>query len=133
MKIKYILLPILMVGLMFGSTSTATLMPYELDDEEAYIKCLNNYHQGVVESAIFCVVKMKNSHQDVAYNKIIRVLNRLSHSGDNAAIRYKANLANIYLKNETLMAKLDLSEANDGAEFWTMLVANMSNSPSDWN
>ena len=90
---------------------------------------------GVVESAIYCTIKMQNVHQDKAYFDISRVLNRLSRSGRTATIRYKANVASIYFNNQDLMTKLDLSYSEDGPKFWTTLVTNLINYPDadEWN
>jgi len=135
MKIKHIILPALMFSLVFGSNLTGTRTPYELDDEAAYVICLNNYNVGVVESAIYCALKMQNIHQDEAYFDVSRVLNRLSRSGRTATIRYKANVASIYFKNQELMTKLNLFNSEDGPKFWTTLVTNLINEPKsdEWN
>ncbi len=133
MLIKQIILPFLMFCLVFGSNSTVTFSPYKQNNEAAYVKCLNNYNLGVVESAIYCAVKMQNVNQDKAYYDLTRVLNRLSHTGRTATIRYKANVASIYLTNHELMSKLDLSYSEDGPQFWSTLVSNMSNPSPEWN
>ncbi len=100
----------------------------QLTTEQGYLHCLKHQNYGVVEGALYCIIKIKKDNPDLEMVDILRVVERLSHSGETAGIRYKANIASVYLNNQELLASAltgDTSAITDGADFWQMLVANI--------
>jgi hypothetical protein len=54
---------------------------------------------GIVESTIYTVVEYKNKFPELDYSKIISMLDRVSRDNNSSSIRYKAQLASMYLSD----------------------------------
>ena len=58
-----------------------------------YAASLGHHNEGVVESAIFQVLKLKQAYPDMAMPRIREQLRKLALHGANQTIRYKAFIA----------------------------------------
>lgn len=65
---------------------------------ECYLQALNHSNQGVVESAIINVMKLKLNRPDADYRKIIKCLDKMVKENPNKIVRIKAYIAASYLK-----------------------------------
>ena len=96
--------------------------------EQSYLRCLKQNNIGVVEGALYCVIKIKKDNPGREMFDIRRVVERLSRTGETSGIRYKANVASVYLNNQELLESTLTSDSKsmvDGVEFWQTLVANI--------
>lgn len=60
--------------------------------------CLNSNYPGVVESTIYNIVILKKYYPEADYSNYIKALNKIAEKHSDASIRYKAQLAIMYLK-----------------------------------
>jgi len=63
-----------------------------------YLFALGNENNGVVESAIMNVMKMRLEYPEYNYTEIIKALNNVSEKSSNAVTKRKAHIASVYLK-----------------------------------
>lgn len=66
---------------------------------QSYLQSLNHPNNGVVESAIINIMKLKLVYPDLDYAKLTKKLETLAFEGDNKSIRYKAYIAANFLKH----------------------------------
>jgi len=114
--------------LIAGPTETVLVTKDISQIEAAYVVDLTHTNHGIVESALYCIIKMKAQIPDQDFVRISRVINRLARTGDTPVIRYKANLAKLFMEDPALTKCLsaeNMKECQDGPEFWTALVANV--------
>ncbi len=64
-----------------------------------YAACLKSETDGVVESALAHVIKMKLVFPDQAFPKVENAVRKLSTDGRTMAIRYRAQLSSMVLDN----------------------------------
>lgn len=65
---------------------------------DSYERSLNSEINGVVESAIINIMKMKTARPDFDYSCLAKTLEKLSFDGQTMLIRYKSYIAANYLK-----------------------------------
>lgn len=87
-----------------------------------YVKSLKSDYEGVVESAIFYVVKFKLFYPWEDCRSVIRQLRHLSVAGTTPIIRYKAQLALNFITQPDLLAKVDRQNYKDSEGFFVMLA-----------
>ena len=79
---------------------------------EALQTCLqNNDVPGFVESALYTVAECKNRYPDLNYSPLINVVERVAKDNNNAAIRYKAYLVDMYLTHGSEIRVTTVSDA----------------------
>ena len=64
-----------------------------------YYKALNSHNQGMIESAIVNVVKLKMYSPGMDYSQIQDKLNELMENGPTDVIKYKAFIAALYIEH----------------------------------
>ena len=64
-----------------------------------YYKALNSDNQGLIESAIVNVVKLKMYSPGLDYTKIQDKLNELMETGPTDVVKYKAFIAALYIEH----------------------------------
>jgi len=64
-----------------------------------YLVGLNHSNEGVVESAIINVMKLKFYYPDADYSKIIGKLNQLTAEGSTKRMRIRSYVVNSYLEH----------------------------------
>jgi len=130
-KLQFIVVSLLLLGTVIAEPpDEVTVVDYDFDQvEEAYTISLGYENIGVVESALFCIVKLHQRFPARSFNQICEVVNELSKTSHTPLIRYKASITCMYLNNPTLMAQLKEETLEDGPEFWAMLVKNIQSQP----
>lgn len=86
-----------------------------------YLESLRSENAGVVESAIFYVVKFKLFYSEQDMKAIRSELDRLATGGDTPAIRYKAQLAGNFLSYPNWLKKIKKLDYRNGDDFFSML------------
>lgn len=89
---------------------------------------LKSDNDGLVESAIFLVVKFKLFYPEEDIKKVEKQIDRLVSDGSTGAIRYKAYLASEFLKNGELLANIAKEDYKDADGFFKMLADELENS-----
>jgi hypothetical protein len=64
-----------------------------------YYNALNSNNDGVIESAIENLVKLKIHAPDLDFSKVTKRLDQLTEQGNTSEIKYKAFIAYLYLEN----------------------------------
>ena len=67
--------------------------------KKGYLHSLNSDNEGIVESALFYVLKFKLTYPGLDVSEIGERINEVAQNGDTPEIRYKAYIAVNYLNN----------------------------------
>jgi len=94
--------------------------------KENYLKSLRSENDGVVESAVFYVVKFKIFYPGQDCSEIEAELERLASNSREPRIRYKAQLANHYLENEDWLSRIEKLDYKDADQFFAELAADLN-------
>jgi hypothetical protein len=62
-----------------------------------YLRALHQQNDGLVESAMINLIKMKYRHPDLDYNQIIDQLRYLARHGSTQSLRFMAYFTSLYL------------------------------------
>ncbi len=90
-----------------------------------YIMGLRSSNQGLVESAMMQVAKIKMLHPDANIEEIKDVIDNLSIKGNAPSVRYKAYLASNVCDNPTWFAKKGYNSDEDVDEFFVSVAAQL--------
>lgn len=88
---------------------------------------LKSGNPGLVESAIFLVVKFKLFYPENDTGMLVKEIDRLVKEGQTKSIRYKAYLASEFLKHEDLLANIEKEDYKDGDQFFKLLADTLEN------
>lgn len=100
--------------------------------EKAYLVSLEHPNPGVVQSALYCILKLHHDFPQRSFTRLDGAIANLSKSGSTPQIRYKANIVSLHVRNKALMNQLDGEAFRDPSSFWTKLVGNIEAvSPED--
>ena len=80
--------------------------------ENINANCLNslyNENKGVVESAIYVSIQFKNKFPNENVSTFVEALERIIQENDDARIRYKAQLAKMYINNIDWFENLEVN------------------------
>ena len=85
-----------------------------------YAASLGHHNEGVVESAIFQVLKLKQAYPEMAMPQIRDQLSGLALHGASQAIRYKAFIALAWMDQPEALRAIDLPAGDADAAFRQM-------------
>ena len=127
MKKIIVMATLVLLGKAFAaSPDDVNLTKYDFEKwEKAYTISLKYDNLGVVESAIYCVVRLKYAFPNTHFRMLNEMVYALSLTGKTHQIRYKANIASLYMNNPELMDRLNEEDLQDGPDLWAMLVKNI--------
>jgi len=129
-KITITVTLVLLGSLLAQSQDNVNQSQFDLDQiEEAYIISLGYDNIGIVESALYCVVKLQYKFPDKDFEGINKTVDDLSKNSETPLIRYKANVVKLYLNSPTLMKQLNEGNFEDGPDFWALLVNTIQSLP----
>ncbi len=77
-----------------------------------YYKALNSGNDGMIESAIENLVKLKIMAPDLDYSKAAEKLEQLTEDGETDQIQYKAFIASLYLQHPERFNWLSSEDTN---------------------
>lgn len=101
--------------------------------ERCFVRCLDSENDGVVESAIAHLAKMKLAVPSAHCLKAERRLEALAANGRTATIRYKAYLAASIFSDPGLFASERKGEYNDGDELLAAIAGRLEESLLTYN
>lgn len=78
-----------------------------------YLRSLKSDVNGVVESTIFILIEMKERYPELNYNNVVEKLDELVSEGNTPTIRYKAQLASLYIKYTNVFAGLKIKDKSN--------------------
>ncbi len=87
-----------------------------------YLKSLRSDNPGVVESAVFYVVKFKLFYPEMDCSELSAELDRLAVNGPSPRIRYKAQIAGNFLHNSEWLAAIAKLDYKDADQFFAILA-----------
>ena len=90
--------------------------------EKGTLYGLNSDNLGVIESSLFITLEIKDRYPGEDYSKLIDKLDELAKEGSTLAIKYKAQLADIYYKYYYLFADINI-ESTDAADKYFKVIA----------
>lgn len=85
------------------------------------IASLNSDNAGVVEASIFVVMSAKKYYPELNLRKAVNIISELSQESENLTIRYKAQLALMYVNFPELFSDLDFRD-NDNPDKYYLLI-----------
>lgn len=86
-----------------------------------YLKALKSDNDGMVESAIFHTIKYKLYYPEQNTAGLEKEIEKLTRYSNSETIRYKAFLATQFLKNDSLMDRIEKEDYKNEADFFKML------------
>ena len=90
-----------------------------------YYKALNSDNQGLVESAIENLVKLKLYAPDLDYSKVAEKLDQLADDGQSIQIKYKAFVANLYIESPEKFNWLSSEDKNEQVKIFDTMFAQL--------
>ena len=87
-----------------------------------YMACLASENEGVVESAIAHVIRMKMVLQNETFCDLRSAINSLAVTGSSPSIRYRAYLASLILDNPSWFAEECVKDYKNPTEMYTALA-----------
>ncbi len=90
-----------------------------------YTMGLRSSNQGLAESAMMQVAKIKMIAPTARFEDVKNVIDSLSVRGDTPSVRYKAYLASNVCENPTWFAKKECSGYQDNDEFFAAVAAQL--------
>ncbi len=90
-----------------------------------YMMGLRSSNQGLVESSMMQVAKIKMITPAARFEDVKNVIDSLSIYGDTPSVRYKAYLASNVCENPTWFAKKAYSGYQDNDEFFAAVAAQL--------
>lgn len=104
------------------STFAQTTLPKA---SENYLHALQSENTGVVESAVFNIVRLKLHFPEQNTDQLLKALHELSQNADSESLRYRAYLAASYLEQSSLRDKIKIEKYEDIESFFVMLADTM--------
>jgi hypothetical protein len=78
-----------------------------------YNQALESDNVGLIESGIYNVMLMKFRYPDEDYEELVETIDELSLEGETIKIRYRAQLAGIYLKHSEMFKDIEMKSIED--------------------
>lgn len=97
-SIRRTLMIIIIVFLITNNSAAQPAKNREILVEKNLIYSLTQKVDGIIESTLYNTLFLKEYFPSMNYSKVIPVLEQLSNTTQNPSIKYKANLAAMYLK-----------------------------------
>ncbi len=97
--------------------------------ENINANCLNslyNENKGVVESAIYVSIQFKNKFPNENVSTFVEALERIIKGNDDARIRYKAQLAKMYINNIDWFENLEVNSIEYEKEVYLSIAQTLS-------
>jgi hypothetical protein len=97
--------------------------------ENINANCLNslyNENKGVVESAIYVSIQFKNKFPNENVSTLVEALERIIKGNDDARIRYKAQLAKMYINNIDWFENLEVNSIEYEKEVYLSIAQTLS-------
>ncbi len=97
--------------------------------ENISANCLNslyNENKGVVESAIYVSIQFKNKFPNENVSTFVEALERIIKGNDDARIRYKAQLAKMYINNIDWFENLEVNSIEYEKEVYLSIAQTLS-------
>jgi hypothetical protein len=117
----------LMVVLLFSANLFASSNPAEKKCVDQIQSALKSENQGVVESAIFISLSLKNYFPESNYGKVINKLNDLVADGITPVIKYKAQLASLYYSYPNLFSDIKVDTKENAETYFKMISERLVN------
>lgn len=111
-------------GLMAQTYSPSNNLKAE-SGKKNYMMGLRSSNQGLSESAMMQVAKIKMIAPTARFEDVKNVIDSLSVNGDTPSVRYKAYLASNVCENPTWFAKKAYTEYQDNDEFFASVAAQL--------
>lgn len=91
----------LLAIVIFGTSTTMGQRPANFADvvTENIVKSLNHKVEGVVEATIYNSLFLSKYYPDAKIERVLDELNRVASESQNPVLRYKAQLAVLYITN----------------------------------
>jgi len=113
---------LIIAGSKLFAGGTNEVKPYNEKFEKGTLIGLNSDISSVTESSLFVTLELKDRYPGEDYSKLIDKLDELAKEGSTLAIKYKAQLADIYYKYYYLFADINI-ESTDAADKYFKVIA----------
>lgn len=111
----------LMVVLLFSANLFAKSAPAEKRFVDQIQSALKSENDGVVESAIFISMALKDITTEAGLKKVVNKLNDLVTDGTTPVIKYKAQLASLYYTYPTLFSDIKVNTKENPDIYFKMI------------
>ncbi|MGH1366650.1 MAG: hypothetical protein ACRBF0_24025 [Calditrichia bacterium] len=89
---------------------------------ENYLHALKSDNIGVLESAVFNIVKLKLQFPQQDTDKLLAALKELSQNAGDESLRYRAYLAASFLQQDDLRSRIKVKNHEDAEAFFVLLA-----------
>ena len=117
----------LMVVLLFSANLFAKSNPAEKRCVEQIQSALKSENQGVVESAIFISLALKDYFPESNFGKVVNKLNDLVTDATSPVIKYKAQLASLFYSYPTLFSDIKIDTKGNPDSYFKMISERLVN------
>jgi len=91
-----------------------------------FLNALNSENKGVVESAIYVSIQFKNKFPNENVSTLVEALERIVKENDNERVRYKAQLAKMYINNSEWFKNLEVNSIKYEKEVYLSIAQTLS-------
>ena len=117
----------LIVVILFSANLFAKFNPAEKRCVDQIQSALTSDNQGVVESAIFISLSLKNYFPETNFGKVVNKLNDLVADGSTPVIKYKAQLASLYYNYPNLFSDIKINTKDNPDTYFKMISDRLVN------
>ena len=101
----------------------------ECPDQKAvqgYVLALKSGYTGLRLNAIYQIAQLKSMNREVNYTECMKMLERLTKNDRNNLVKIHANLALVYLQDDSLCHRVKMVYKEEPAEFFQRVYAEMN-------
>ena len=117
----------MVILILFSANLLAKSDPAEKRCVDQIQSALKSENEGVVESAIFISLSLKNYFPETNIGKIVNKINDLVTDGSTPVIKYKAQLASLYFTYPALFSDIKISSKGNPDAYFKMISERLVN------
>jgi hypothetical protein len=94
-----------------------------------YLRTLNSDYNSIVESSIFITMEMKNRFPEADFDKLIDRLNELAVEGNTPTVRYKAQIASLFINFHGMFSDIKFTEKDNPEKYFKEISDRLTQFP----
>ncbi len=94
-----------------------------------YLRTLNSDYNSIVESSIFITMELKNRFPEADFGKLVDKLNELAVEGNAPTVRYKAQLASLYINFHGMFSDIQFSDKENPEKYFKEISDRLTQFP----
>lgn len=122
-KVFVIILLLSLFGIELSAQSRSYNEEYLKRAEKNSIQTMNSELNSLVESVIFNMLIFKDNFPNWEYQNIVKKLNELAVNGRTVSIRYKAQLASMFISNPELFEDMEIVQKDNPNKYFLEIAS----------